>query len=324
MKKAHLILLPIMTMSFLVGCNNNGGGGDDPEPPIVHNHWYEYTDWWNYCSDGNVGEATKEDIGRVVNLNVNNQFHKVRLIDVDKDVDSDDKTIHTTFEFVNLLSDDDGYSLATQWNDTNDTATSNYDYRESSIRKALNGGAEEKILWAQKGEDHWSTEYTGSVLEMLDKDNPGLVDAIKAASKIVNVNEDSKWIEETFSDKLFLLSPAEMGYLNRKFQEQNTTTYSYYEGAVDATRIKMQIKGNKEAPSKSTQITAEKGQTFSGTVFNCAGNNSQAEGCGGITLLRSPYTESGKEACDTNEKGQCSRVSYVYNNAYGFAPAFCI
>ncbi|MCQ2794948.1 MAG: hypothetical protein MJ214_01900 [Bacilli bacterium] len=77
-----------------------------PKLPDKTARWYDYEDWWNYCSNGvEYEQATEEDIkqGIEVKLTVNGVEHKVRLIDVDKDVDANGNTIHCTFNFLTYL-----------------------------------------------------------------------------------------------------------------------------------------------------------------------------------------------------------------------------
>lgn len=137
--KLKFLLVPLLTASFLASCNS-----------AKNKKWYEYNDWWNYCSSGKNGEqAMTDDIGKEVNVTVNGQVHKVRLIGVEHDVLSDDTTkkAHCTFEFSNLLSDSNGYSLATLWNTKDGTSSTNYDYENSDLRTALDGIVNGALRW---------------------------------------------------------------------------------------------------------------------------------------------------------------------------------
>ena len=244
---------------------------------------------------------------------------------MDKDVDKNGNTIHCTFEFVNLLSDENGYSLVTQWNDTNDENTANHKYTKSTIRHALNGEDVDDVLWAQKGQTTWSSNYTCSVLDMLDEGNLGLVDVIKAPSKWININNGDGWEEETINDKLFLLSPVEMGGERSEYEETKTVTYSYYDGATDDKRIKKQVKGDDPyAPDNVPVIPDDKEQIFEGSVNNHAGYNMKAdETGGGYSWLRSSRTKNSNSAFLVGFTGWLGGWE-VYNNTSGVAPAFCI
>ncbi|MCQ2792397.1 MAG: hypothetical protein MJ208_02615, partial [Bacilli bacterium] len=151
----------------------------------LNDKWYEDQTYINNLNDADVLEEHPDgSIGEVKALIVNGLRHKVRLIGVDKDCTDvakpEDTKIHTTWEFVNLISDSNGYSLAAQWNDTNNIGTVNHEYTESTIHYALNGENVNNVLWAQKEATTWSSDYKCSVLDMLNEGNPGFVDVIKA------------------------------------------------------------------------------------------------------------------------------------------------
>lgn len=335
--KKLVFIMPLMAISLLASCNNGGGGGGDPE----QKEWYEDT---TYINSLTTDDVTKENpdgsIGVVQTIKVNGLDHKVRLIGVDQDVDSKGNKIHTTWEFVNLISDENGYALATLWNDANDVDTFNHNYLDSSLRMALvkekpDGGVGH-ILWAQKGETKWSNQPDGpytnkSVLEMLPDDltKEGI---LKVPSKYINIwNKDKKpdagWEEQIVNDKLFLLSPREMG-LDEEYQEPSSFTYTYYNGHTgeeDAIRIKKQINGT-EVLIMSSVIPPGSGQTYTGEVYNYAGNNWKAdETSGGALHLRSPLTNSsyGNMAWYVKSNGGISE-SNAQTNARAVAPAFCI
>lgn len=260
---------------------------------------------------------------------VNGQPHKVRIIGYGEDyTDLNDPStaIGITFEFANLISDNQGYSLATQWNDTNNKSTANYNYLDSSVRMALVGENQEKghILWAQKGEATWSTNSlykNRTVLSMLPYD---LISVLKTPSKYINTHKESTWEEKTVEDKLFLLSPFEMGENERSdFEESRTTTYSYYNGAQDTDRVKKQIKNDSYTKTCSINYVSESGQVYQNNVISYAGYNGSTHG--GIPWLRSPSTNSAENAWRVNGSGNFDNDNTnVYNIAYAVAPAFCI
>ncbi|MCQ2796017.1 MAG: hypothetical protein MJ213_01725 [Bacilli bacterium] len=149
------------------------------------------------------------------------------------------KVIGITFEFVNSICDDQGYSIATQWDDTDAEKGSNYNFLDSSVRKALTKTGNGHILWAKKGATSWSNEPGGlytdkSVLEMLPDEltEEGI---LKTPAKYINIwnknlEPEEGWEEQVVNDKLFLLSPAEMGRIGHEQEEPHTVTYSLYEG----------------------------------------------------------------------------------------------
>ncbi len=138
--------------------------------------WYDFANWWDYCSNGVDGQqAVEADIdGSEVYVKVNGLMHGVRLIGVDVDKDADGATIHSTFDFANLITDTDGKMIKTAWDDKDDDETKNYDYRKSTLNTFLNGTPDGDI--------------EGTVLEMLPE---GLRNRIKPANKLVGVSIDS-------------------------------------------------------------------------------------------------------------------------------------
>lgn len=298
--------------------------------------WYKNQDY----IDGLAKKGEKDKSFITVNggithpLKVNGLNHTVRLIGTKEDKDKVANDISTTWEFANLISDDNGCSLATQWNDTNEI-TSNYNYLNSSVRYALNkktgeGGCDH-ILWAQKEATAWSTNplyKNKSVLDMLGAENDGFVDALKTPSKNININYGNTWEEKTVEDELFLLSPAEMGRTGHADEEATTATYSYYNGATNPNRVKKQV-NNEESynPSSGDKPTIsyvpESGQVYTGSVNNCAGYNKTEAKYGGNSWLRSPRTNYDNNSWGVGLSGLISNVP-VCSTAYPVAPAFCI
>jgi len=274
------------------------------------------THWWD-----DVSSLTTADIGTTREVTVNGVVHTVRLIGIDKDTiyGTSDKA-HTTWEFVNLISDSNGYSLATFWKNTNNTSSANFDYLNSDIRKAIDGQGSGTANWFEKSATTWSTTYANkSVLDMLPSD---LVSKLKTVSKIVNEKTSGSWVETTYSTNLFLLSPLEMGYSNQ-YAETTVTTYDYYVGKTeqtDASRIKQQIKGTDGALTDSTTVTSG---AYTGTKNSYAGYNSATAGQGGVYWLRSPSTDYTNYAWRVYNRGSVN-YDYVYNIAYGVSPCFCL
>lgn len=172
-------------------------------------YWYKNSD---YLSSLTPASVTKEHydntIGEIQTLNANGIYHKVRLIGVDEDSDKDGNTIHTTWEFSNLLSDSSDV-LVTYWDSEN-----NFNYLNSMVRKALtNEGS---------GETSWDE----CALDMIKDGNSEFIDAITAPAKQVLTHNGKNYVPTDIKtgdefDKLFLLSCEEYG----KDQE---SAYTYY------------------------------------------------------------------------------------------------
>ena len=342
--KKFIFVVPLMAIFLLASCSENLG---TPKP-------LEECSWEKISQVSKAGKANEWfKVGDTKKLQLKHQdansngiiddgelYQTVRIVGINEDYTElptdgskpdSNKTIGITFEFVDLISDTNGYSLATQWNDTNDSNTANHNYLNSSIRYALNkktgSGGCDRILWAQKGATEWSNESGGlytdkSVLDMLP-DELTKEGILKTPAKYINIYDDG-WKEQTVEDKLFLLSPKEMGNTKDTEQEEShTTTYSYYKNAEDIKRVKKQIKGNDESTSFS-EIPSGTGQTYEDTVHSYAGYNFKSDSNeGGFSWLRSPYTNDNGDAWSVYVDGYLSNYS-VYSNAYAVAPAFCI
>lgn len=295
---------------------------------------------WDQIKDistqGKANEYFK--VGDTKDVKVNGSIHKVKIIGFNQDVDANNKKIGITFEFENLISDEYGYSLATYWQDTDKVAFANFDYMNSTIRASLNGEGHAKAEWFQyfylddESSKHFSSEYENkSVLSMLPNE---LTSVLTAPKKYINVyNDDKKEFEEiTVNDKLFLLSPKEMGCGDAS-QEKNTSAYILYEGHseyTDSIRIKHQVSWHSYSRSEplgdydldgAFRSEREKKYTY-------AGYNDDVRNNGGDYWLRSPNPNKydGRNAWSVYSNGKTNYQDQIYTYSYakGIAPAFCI
>ncbi|MCQ2795416.1 MAG: DUF6273 domain-containing protein [Bacilli bacterium] len=249
-----------------------------------------------------------------------NIYQTVRIIDFNKDKDPNGNNLGITFEFADLISDANGYSLASLWQNTSTTEGSNYNYIDSTIRKNLTGKGRGSIMWYEKGSGTVSKEYTTSVYDMLPDDltEEGI---LKTTRKKVNLHTTGDWVETDVDDKLFLLSVSEMKY-QTDYAEVGEP-YEYYKNAdtekADPIRIKQQVKGSADALIDVTPIT----ESAYGSGSSYAGYNSSAVGEGGRSWLRSPTIRYRDAAWMCKSDGDLANV-YVYRCASATAPAFCI
>lgn len=153
----------------------------------------------------------------------NNIYQTVRIIGFNHDELSDGTgNAGITFEFADLISDENGYSLATPWNWTEGESSTNYNYFDSNLRKAIDdGGADTtKICWCRKGETSVSTEepYKKSVYDMLPDDlkADGILKEVK---KVVATTES--YTADTYNTKLFPLSYSEIDIISKKARHMN-------------------------------------------------------------------------------------------------------
>ncbi|MCQ2795195.1 MAG: DUF6273 domain-containing protein [Bacilli bacterium] len=321
MKKISLLLLPFTMFSLLTNCNK-----------ADNRKWYEHEDWWKYCSNGveNV-QAIEEDIGKEVNLTVNNQIHKVRLIDIDHDtLSSGMGKAHCTFEFVNLLCDDMGCSLATVWNWKDGGSSKNYDFLNSNLRKALDGNGEGELWWYRRGrvesEQTKGTDYKNKcVLDMLPSD---LQDNLKEVKKPIELSKDGKTYaidEESYVTKVFSLSYREITEDSGQFwQPDEGTTYKYYLGDKDKAKSKrVHIQILKEHYASAPTI--EDG--YYNEAKNHAGYYTEATEIivGNYYWLRSPHLNSTDKAGAWKITTDGVLINeFIYKQAVAVVPAFCI
>ena len=244
--------------------------------------------------------------------------HTVRIIGFGHDKDTSSKTIGITFEFVNLISDDNGYSLATLWQDADadSQSGSNHDYRDSTIRKNLTGNGGGTAGWYEKDEGTKSKTYNEkTVLDLLPS---SLTSVLQTVRKKVNVYTGSQWELKDVDDKLFLPASKELGFSDGYVEEIGTYDfYSSHTGATDPIRIKQQVKGSESALTSATPITESK--TGSGSSY--AGYNGSDE-TGGYCWVRSPTTYDTAAARYIEPDGDLYNDFNVYDSALGIAPAF--
>lgn len=251
------------------------------------NAWYLDTKYLN--------SLTVDDVkaGTIQMVKVNGVYHQVRLIGIDHDelADKSGKKAHTTWEFTNVISDKNGYSLATFWNDTA-TNVPCASYLDSTMRYALVGKYEDKkpsFGWYEKESHTKSKKYNDPVIKMLPSD---LVEKIKPVTKKVAIFDKVAGTCTTIDckDKLFILSSDEMGQPNDERELETGTLYDYYNNEPseytqwDERRIKKQVKGlGKEHVESPADITDG---LFDGPKENIAGYNSSTENCGTGYWLR--------------------------------------
>lgn len=318
---------------------NPGTDEPEPEPEPVVDKWYLDQDF--------LDSLTKDDVGIIRKLEVNGVEHRVRLIGIDHDTLSNDsnKKAHTTWEFADLISDRNGFSLTTFWNDVESENPSIYphtyipcgNYFDSSIRYALVGkydDVEPSHGWYEKKGIKKSKIYTKPVIDMLPSD---LVEKIKPVEKKVTIydsNNPGDPIVETCDDKLFILSFQELGSPDYKVADVGTQ-YDYYEGAgtgntTDLRRIKRQIKYKEEQGAVLEATNIEDGKRTTGAHDNIAGYNSYTVVSGTPMLGGSGYWLRDYSITDQKPHGAssganvCATARDANELAAPIAPAFCL
>lgn len=188
-------------------------------------NWYEFSDWWNYCSDSKDGiiTATKDDIGIERLVKINGLMHKVRLIGLDHNNPLfSNLAAHCTFEFSNVITNSDGTPYTTIYNEVENT-----NYPESDLHILLNGDSEEK---------------TG-IIELFPE---GLKDKIQTVHKYVaTALMSNEFTRDDFDTKLFPLAHSEVAS-SEEYAMNEGEKYDYYEKS-SMTRIKETAGNNPSA-----------------------------------------------------------------------------
>lgn len=147
------------------------------------------------------------NLGETKTVKVNDIDHQVRIIGFNHDVDSDNRPIGLTFEFVNTIYIDSS-SNSLVWENKSGDLSTNKNFPHSNLNCYLNY------------DDH-------SVLSYLD-DN--LKSAIKTTYKKVGLQLQEEYITDyPYPAKLFPLSNREIGGNNEAVAEGEGTIYEFYD-----------------------------------------------------------------------------------------------
>lgn len=291
-----------------------------PDYSLLENFsWDEIND----CSVSGYAPALFK-VGEEKTIEVNDIDQKVRIIDFNHDdlMEKEGKA-GITFEFVNLLSDSDGYSLATLWDTRQGESTINYDYLKSDLRYALDGKGERNLVrWYKKGSTA-SSVSNEKVFDMLPYD---LQDYIKPVKKLVGISKPwwRTYDTKDYEAKIFVLTRSEMTTSIAQHTIKEGTTYQYYiDHDNDSSRIKYQIKGIEGATSEPEMI-----YDLGYYAESYAGYNNPTNDNGGFYWLTSPCTHRAHIACRVNDCGgidnELENNITIYRTALPIAPAFCI
>lgn len=108
-------------------------------------------------------------------------------------------------------------------------------WKESGLRQWLNSDAA-TFVWAAKTDyDRPSSYSTAGFLNLLDPELTSVIGAVDKQASRNNVNEGGG--QDTFSDKVFLLSQKEVG-LGEEGTVTNEKVYDFWDGVANAARIK--------------------------------------------------------------------------------------
>lgn len=286
---------------------------------------------WSEINEISTTGRAKEffSIGEEKVITVNKQPHRIRIIGFNHDALSSDtsKTAGITFEFANLLSDEDGYSLATPWDSEAGDNSNNYNFLNSNLRKAFDGNAETSIFWARKGQSSEATEepyYHKTVLDMLPTDLKKVLKEVRKEVAIYNTDKNEYEVNKMdYDTTIFPLSYAETNETSSEEVLTEGSIYEFYkpdESNEEAKRIKYQVKWHDGA------IKYDQQPIIDSRGVNSAGYNDEAEEYGGFYWLRSPKVKGYNYSTNVYYGYYNGDISTIlcHRSLQGIAPAFCI
>lgn len=212
-----------------------------------------------------------------------------------------------TFEFADVICDENGYSIASFWNDVETTSGSNHDYLESTVRNNIYESNGDKAWYgthdeggtlkadAEKvNETSHSNYYDKSVYDMLPTELSSVLK--KPQNRLVNIKSSGSWNPEKIDDLLFLPTYREICPKGSATDVEGMNPYKYYADLNDEAtekRVKHQIKGNEGAVTAGTEVI----DAQTSGAFNDAGIDSGTVGSGCMYLLCTPLKNNQSEQC---------------------------
>lgn len=241
---------------------------------------------WNQIQSISVTNTKPErciDVGATKEITVNNKTHKVQVLEFNHDelVERSVVTAGITFEFVHLLTAGNSY-LATKW----DRGSSNTDYLNSDLRKALDGEGEGEISWSQ------SSYNDKTVFDMLPDDLKGRIHQVKKKIGTATTVSNATFVATDYNAKVFVLTHDEMASHGSGVTENEGSLYDYYE-------------------KHTSESNRKKKSANSGSDYK-------------PYLICSPYTSSTDEAWIITDAGKFVGDDMKVNVFNAVAPAFCI
>lgn len=287
---------------------------------------------WSEISEISTTGRAKEffSIGEEKVITVNKQLHRIRIIGFNHDKLSSDtsKMAGITFEFVNLLSDEEGYSLATPWDSEDGVgSTNNYNFLNSNLRKAFDGNAETSIVWARKGEFTETTEepyYHKTVLDMLPVDLKKVLKEVRKEVTIYNTDKNEYEVNKTdYNTTIFPLSYAETNETSSEEVLTEGSIYEFYKpdgSNKEAKRIKYQVKWHNGA------IKYDQQPFIDDRGANSAGYNDPTDEYGGFYWMRSPKVKGYNFSTSVYQGYYDGDLLTIlcHSSLLAIAPAFCV
>lgn len=195
-------------------------------PPIVPPNDFETDDWLTIIYFANSGIDTlvkvynmrspEDFIGLERKVVLNNQIHTVKVIGVNEDfVDAEHKVpVALTFQFDNLISNEDGKYLSVQWEKGDNL--NNIDYWDSTLENALNGS---NVVWENDSQNNLS------VLQMINQSDKELAQGIKSVYRSVNSPNEKEKTFSPITQKTKLFCPTISNLFSQKGIQDTNDKY---------------------------------------------------------------------------------------------------
>jgi len=211
-------------------------------------------EWSQLCAVADQGQAQllsyyefsspKEFLGLEKTVRLNGQYHKVKVIGVGEDKGVDGNSTALTFEFENVISDENGYGLAAFYDNSNQTTTV-HGFKSCTIYDNLDSGNDAR--WYKHKEHNYSraARYSTSLRGMLEDvayGEPGLFKGMQQAKRYDPI---TKAEDDYF---FFLPSQYELKLDATSTQEGHGAVYSYYESFPVTAQdyIKCQVRDERD------------------------------------------------------------------------------
>lgn len=212
--------------------------------------------YWKYI---NMNPDSWEGVQNIVRAGLANDYFTVgdqiqanydgtpttfEVIGIDVDTPSDPQYTHSmTLQTKDILHDMMFDNKEPNNPDSSRQSNGNNRYTHSAIRQWLNSN-EATFNW--QSQHSYDAKPTGTLYSgagFLNRLDPELASVLGAVDKKVALNTvPDGGGQETFSDKVFLLSPKEVGYTPSEMSNDGIYTgesvYPFYDGASNADRIK--------------------------------------------------------------------------------------
>lgn len=236
---------------------------DQTQQVLVNNQEFAVTSSFSTDSWENVAKQAKKGLnhlkeyygvksfaGLTRTVTVNGLKHQVMVVGENEDIDENGKKVPLTFQFLNVICDEEGHPLKVKWNNT---STSQLNYWESNINDALvqDGIYENWYLADGESAKEWYG-YQSSLINMIPQTIQSNMKSIKrkvltydASSKSYKATQESRKLfiptmNSSFSDKGIINSTDAKYFVKDEIKQlyaSEDNQYSYYKNLIGDTVV---------------------------------------------------------------------------------------